>query len=149
MYYTTVRWWGILTIIAVGVILCVLIAYVSLAWAIGVGIFYAIVCTIGLWFSFVMMEGAMAQTGGVSSQPFFDIVDDRDPKVVDAYNRGILPRIPDEEEVDEAPAVESCPSCGAMLSRSNAKYCDECGKPIRSLPPVAPDSSGNQRPPDP
>jgi hypothetical protein len=149
MYFSTYRWGIVALFAAIGIFLCVLFSFFSLVLAIGFGVLYAIVVYVDLWFRFTLKEGAMAETGGVSTRDFFDLVDDRDPKVVDAYNRGIRPRIPDEEELDEAPAAENCPSCGAMLLRPDAKYCDECGKPIRSLPPLPPDSPGNHRPSDP
>ena len=138
MYYSTYRRAVIVMLVAIGVVLCALFSFVSLALAIAFGIFYAVVCAVGLWFGFTLMEGAMAETGGVSSQQLFDLVDDRDPKVVDAYNRGLLPQMPDEEELDKAPTVENCPHCGAMLARPESVFCDECGQPIRAPPPSVP-----------
>lgn len=140
MYYTTYRWGLIVLSAAFVVVSSVLISLVSLAAGIGFGVGMGIVMTVSLWFGFKLTEGAMAETGGVSSRPFLDIVDDRDPEVVKAYNLGILPRMPPPEPdaSAEASPVENCPFCGALISRPEAVYCDECGKPVRSPGPTLP-----------
>jgi len=131
MNYTTYRW-GLILMFAVSMGLpCVVLAIISPVLAIVLAVVFAIVGVLGLRLRFALTEGAMWETGGVSTQQWFDIVDDRDPKVLEAYNRGERPRFSDGEESDSSAPNESCPYCGARVSRPSATYCDACGKPLR------------------
>ncbi len=130
MYYTTYRWGLIAMTASVIAVVGALALFISLVWGIVLLVVLASVSALGLWFRFTLMEGAMAETGGVSANPWFDVVDDRDPKVLEAYNQGERPRFPDEES-DSVGEPGSCPFCGARVSRPGARYCDDCGKPLR------------------
>ncbi len=139
MYYSTYRWVVVGSLSALWVLTAV-VTFVTLPPAFATLLTLGLVPVFLVWgaldFYFVNSR-LIAYDGripmwGVWALGGDDLVDDRRPEAVASYEQALREMTqPDFDSNElEPPGTAHCPFCHAALGRDDAKYCDECGKPI-------------------
>ncbi len=142
MLFSTYR---VATVVFYVVIMALLVLFlftVSPGLALGFAIVFALIGLLGFAVNFALIRNRLNDYGGRIPMPNaglgllgVDIVDDDtvgDDTASRSPRRSATVGAYDGNEIDPTPSLRHCSNCHAPISRHDAKFCDECGKPRTS-----------------
>lgn len=144
MLFSTYRVATVVLYVVIMGLIVLFLAIVSPGLALGFAFVFALIGLLGFAVNFALIRNRLNDYGGRIPMPNaglgllgVDIVDD-DTVGDDTAGRTPRPSATvsayDGNEIDPTPFLRRCPYCHAPISRPDAKYCDECGKPLSSNP---------------
>jgi len=144
MLFSTYRWVTVIFyVVALGLISLVVATY-SVSDGILFVVLFSVIGLIGFWVHFSLIENRLEDYDGRIPMPNgglgllgIDIVDDDAEDDLRAGDSDTTSDF-DDNELDSQVALPKCPYCSATLPKRDARFCDECGKPLGVRPTPEP-----------